>query len=176
MERFSPLLIAQARYRLGPLAAEVGAEDVAAEAWLVALPRLDRIEEQGGRFTPVFLRYLGGLVRNVANNHLRAALRRKARGEEASPFSLPEEHSASQSGVVSRAAGNELARRVASCLGQLSEEQRTVVILRGIEGRSNEEAAELLGEIANTVSRRYRRALQRLRECLPGSVFDELES
>jgi DNA-directed RNA polymerase specialized sigma24 family protein len=49
-----------------------------------------------------------------------------------------------------------------------------VVVLRGIEGLSNKEAAEEMDEASTNVSHRYRRALAKLRDRLPRSVFQDL--
>lgn len=178
VERFSPLLKAQAAYRLGPtLAGRVDPEDVVAEAWLVTLRRLGDLVPRDERFTPVLLRFLARVVQNVANARMRSFLRDGG----TAPLAGSEEEpgvdlSASITGAVSRAAGNELARKIDECIATLDEPQRQVVILRGIEGRANEEVAEILGELPNTVAQRWRRALQKLRDALPRSVFDELEA
>jgi DNA-directed RNA polymerase specialized sigma24 family protein len=49
-----------------------------------------------------------------------------------------------------------------------------VVILRAVEGLTTLEAAQELGEAPNTVSHRYRRAIEKLRAIVPNSLFDEL--
>jgi len=49
-----------------------------------------------------------------------------------------------------------------------------VILFRAVEGLSNQDAARELGELPTTISHRYRRALTRLREALPGSVLDEM--
>jgi DNA-directed RNA polymerase specialized sigma24 family protein len=58
-------------------------------------------------------------------------------------------------------------------LASLDEPARATLILRGIEGLGNAEAAALLGELPNTVSHRYQRALDQLRQRLPDSIFHE---
>ena len=60
-------------------------------------------------------------------------------------------------------------------LAQLPAEEREVVVLRGIEQLPNREVAKMLGVDDSAVTRRFQRALQRLRELLPGSLFDEME-
>lgn len=177
VERFSPLLRAQAVHRLGPvLAGRIDPDDVVSEAWLVTLRRLGDLVPRDERFTPVLLRFLASVVQNVANARMRGFFRDRGAGGEASSSQVSAEWSATITGAVSQASGNELARRIAACLAGLDDAHRQVVILRGVEGRSNEEVAEELGEKANTVAQRYRRAIQKLRTCLPRSVFDELES
>ena len=83
-ERFSPLLLSQARFRLGPvLSARIDAEDVVAEAWLTALGKLGDLTPRDGRYTPVLLRFLAkieALQRDIPDG-LRSAQREVCRGE-----------------------------------------------------------------------------------------------
>ena len=48
-----------------------------------------------------------------------------------------------------------------------------IIILRGIEQQPTEQVAEILGITPKAVSKRYSRALQRLRDSLPESVSSE---
>jgi DNA-directed RNA polymerase specialized sigma24 family protein len=49
-----------------------------------------------------------------------------------------------------------------------------VLLLRGIEQLPNKEVARLLGVDDATATRRYQKALERMRQALPGSIFAEL--
>lgn len=174
VERFSPLLVAQARFRMGPrLRARVAPEDVVQDVWALALPRLAELAAREGRSTPVLLRFLGTAVLHRVND----LLRRHAHGAaeldaEGSPFaSLP----ADTRGPLTRAIRGESRALVLAAIDELEERDRTLVVLRGIEQRGNEEAAELLGLAPNTAAQAYRRALERLRKRLEASVFDEFE-
>lgn len=51
-------------------------------------------------------------------------------------------------------------------LGRLRPDDRTIVVLKVIEGYSHEEIAELLGIRRNAAEVRYHRALKRLREAM----------
>ena len=53
---------------------------------------------------------------------------------------------------------------------------REIILLRGIEELSTKSVAMLLELSPDAVYKRYRRALQKLRARLPGSVFDEIEA
>jgi RNA polymerase sigma factor (sigma-70 family) len=181
VERFSPLLEAQARYRLGPTpSSQTTPEDVMHEAWLATLPRLGDFVAREGRYTPVLLSYLGKTVCGLATNHLRRHLTRSARHQAlgrtpaGSATAISEQISARVRSVISLVAASELRQRIAAILAGLDPAAREVLILRGIEGRSNQEAAAELGEKPNTIAQRYRRALADLRARLPDSVFDEL--
>jgi DNA-directed RNA polymerase specialized sigma24 family protein len=52
----------------------------------------------------------------------------------------------------------------------------TPLLLRGIEQQSHQTVALLLDLTPQAVSMRFTRALDRLREQLPGSIFDELDA
>lgn len=164
----NPLLLRAARYRLGPLAAGAhAAEDLVQDAWLVALPKLPSLTPRDGRWTPVLLRYLSTTILHRARNILRQQARR-ATHESTS------QRPSDLSGAVTRAMQRELSVEVDEALGKLSEDERAVVLLRGVEQHSNHDVGTMLGCSAEAVSKRYQRALARLRGLLPRSVFDEL--
>ena len=77
---------------------------------------------------------------------------------------------------VTKASRDEVGAALDECLASLPEKDRAVVLLRAVEGLSNQEAAEEIGEPATTVSHRYRRALEKLRRIVPNSFLDELSS
>jgi RNA polymerase sigma-70 factor, ECF subfamily len=64
---------------------------------------------------------------------------------------------------------------VRQALGQLDEVDREVLVLRNLEGLSNQESARVLGVDPATASRRYGRAVIRLREVLVRSGFTGTE-
>jgi RNA polymerase sigma factor (sigma-70 family) len=84
------------------------------------------------------------------------------------------EFSAEQSGVVSRALRNERHEAVREALDSLEPKDREVVLLRGVEQVPAKAAAVVIGVSEEAVSKRFRRALAKLRARLPGSVFDEI--
>ena len=63
--------------------------------------------------------------------------------------------------------------RVHAKIAELSEKDREVIVLRGIEQLPNTRVAEKLGESTAAVAMRYGRALKKLRSMLPESVFHE---
>ena len=63
----------------------------------------------------------------------------------------------------------ELAYQLRQAMAGLSEQDREVLLLRGFEGLTNEEAGLILGIEPAAVSKRYTRALLRLRK-LMGAV------
>jgi RNA polymerase sigma-70 factor (ECF subfamily) len=175
VDRLSPLLLSQARYRLGPrLARHHAAEDVVQETWAVALPRLSELEARAGRETPAVLRFLSTTVLQLVNNLARKHARRAAVAPEAGTEEEPEPVREGP-GVVTLADRSETHQRVLALVEELSDAQRAVFVLRGIEQHDTETVARLLDLTPNAVSLRYNRALRELRARLPGTVFEELE-
>jgi RNA polymerase sigma factor (sigma-70 family) len=172
--------MAQAVYRLGPsLAARIDAEDAVSEMWLVALRRRFDIRPGDAGSTPRLLAFLSTTLLNVINHRLRTPSRRK-REVQAPSFTssgvqgIDTVQAAEITTVVTRAFRSEVGGLLASSLASLPEHDQVVIVLRGIEGLTNDEATQELGERPNTVAQRYRRALQKLRALMPGSVFDEM--
>ncbi len=177
VRRFSPLLRAQAAYRLGgEVARVVDPDDLVSEAWLVGLRKLPTLDLGDRRCTPAVLGYLAQVVRYLANNALRAHLRRQER--EPAGFDEGEGGAApvgqESTSIVRRAARREVSDRVEAALDTLDAQARAIVVLRGVEGLRNHEVAELLGALPTTISHRYQRALRTLRERIPESVFMDL--
>ncbi len=184
VERFSPPLRQMILRRLGP-SGEAGldsaVEDVVADVWLWALPRLGNIRpsERDGRYTPALMKYLAMRALGAANDLLERRLRRGRREEplkdDAAALESEQPLVRAVRDAMSEASARELRAKFDAALAALDAESREVVILRGFEGLSNVEAAEELGQKPNTVAQRFKRALERLRKLLPASIFDELE-
>lgn len=174
--RFTPLLLECARYRLGAtLQRHYDAEDIVNELWMSMIPRLGDLVPRDGRMTPVLLHFLTRALIGRVNNALRKfVIRPAARGGVAEQ--VPSELAAQVTGLLTRLRQDERAERLVATLDQLSPDDRRIVILRGIEQLSNQDAARELGIAPATAATRYHRALQRLRTLLPDSVFSELES
>jgi len=179
VDRFSPLLLAQASYRLARgLQGHYEPEDLVAEVWSVALPRLAGAPATEDGTTTALLRFLGTTliykVNNLMRKHLRGTRIVREGDLQESGRDAMARLSADVTGVVTRAVQREQRGEVARALSELDPLDREVVILRGVEQSANETVARLLDMKPNTVSRRYRRALEKLRDRLPDSVFAEL--
>ena len=171
--RFGPLLRAQAHYRLGPrLLARVEPEDVVQDVWATALPRLSGLALRDGRSTPVLLRFLSTTLLHRVNNLLRRAA---TAPPPAQPQDEPPEPAAATGGPLTRAMDREEARLLLQAIDELDDRDRELVVLRGIEQLDNGAVATQLGISANAAAQAWRRALERLRARLPGSVFAELD-
>ena len=130
------------------------AEDVAQEAFLAAIRRLDRFDRHRS-FAP----WLGAIVANRAIDSIRA---RSARREVAEPEPGP------QSGAESAPPLGRYSEEVLAALSALSPEQRVVVVMRYVLEYTPGEIARALELPRGTVNSRLRRGLDvlesRLRE------------
>lgn len=130
------------------------AEDVAQEAFLVALRRLDDCrnpEKFGG--------WLMTIVRNRARNLLR---RENLRATEP----IPESASSSRPGPDRDTERAELRGRLSDALDELDEVQREVVLLHDLEGWKHREIAEHLDMPSGTVRSHLHHARKALRTIL----------
>jgi RNA polymerase sigma-70 factor (ECF subfamily) len=174
--RFTPLLRAQAAWRLGSLQAQCAPEDVVAEAWLVALRRLPDLVTGEGPATRRLMAFLGTTILHITNHRIDQHLRKRVvpvPQPASSGGDVGRQLSDTVTGAVTRAARNETAAIIEATLAELEPRDREVIILRIVEGLSNQDTAARLGETPNTVSHRYRRALEKLRRALPEAVLDE---
>ncbi|MFG0316720.1 MAG: RNA polymerase sigma factor, partial [Planctomycetota bacterium JB042] len=76
--------------------------------------------------------------------------------------------------AASRLARDETRDEVGRALAGLSPEDRELVVLRGVEQHPPRDLARLLGVRPNTISARYRRALEKLRRLLPPDLVADL--
>jgi RNA polymerase sigma factor (sigma-70 family) len=177
VEKFSPLLLASASYRLsGRLRRVCDPEDLVNDVWLVALGRLADLEPRDGRYTPVLLRFLSSTLLNKLNNLFRKHVLDKPRNLESSgldddPVARVE---SPWTGVITRVARREAGAAVSQCLEQLSDRDRELIILRGVEQHPYREIAVITGRDPKALAVEYWRGIGKLRKALPRSVFAEL--
>jgi RNA polymerase sigma-70 factor, ECF subfamily len=69
-----------------------------------------------------------------------------------------------------------LERAAMRCLTQLPGEQQEVIVLKIWHGYTFEEIGDLIELSPNTVAGRYRYGMQKLRACLNGADYEQLES
>jgi RNA polymerase sigma factor (sigma-70 family) len=175
-ERVGPLLSAQVNLRLGKeFRGRIAPEDIIADAWLIAIPALSDLKARKGRYTPVLLSYLSTSCVNIINNQIRALLRQGIpEGDgNASETVLLDRLAGSVAGVVTDATNKELSIQIAEAIQSLPDRDHQVVVHRAIEGQAIKTIAEKMELEPDTVSQVYRRAVQKLRNTLPNSVFDE---
>lgn len=101
--------------------------------------------------------------RNRALNYRRSLWRRLRREVESHRwFERGEGHSPQEQAAM-------------RCLARLPQEQREVIVLKIWHERTFEEIGELLDLSPNTVAGRYRYGMQKMRTCLTGADYEELE-
>jgi RNA polymerase sigma-70 factor, ECF subfamily len=175
VRRLHPLLLALARRRLlRTLGHDRLAEDLAQDAWATALPRLPDLPDRDGRATPVVLKFLA----TTMFHRLREILRRRATsGRDDGGDDAFASVADADDGVVTRVMREEARGVVSRALEELDDDDREILLLRGAEGRPYAEIAVAVAVAVaeNTLAQRYRRALGKLRERLPNSVFDAFE-
>jgi RNA polymerase sigma-70 factor (ECF subfamily) len=123
-----------------------GAEDIAQEAFLAALRRLDGFDRRRP-FAP----WLHRIVVNRAIDFVRSRSARREVSGAALPEPAAEAHTALEDGTV-------------AALARLGPDQRAVVVLRHLLGYTPGQIAALLDLPRGTVNSRLRRALDELAE------------
>jgi RNA polymerase sigma-70 factor, ECF subfamily len=144
------------RYARALLGDRARAEDLVQDCLERAWGRLHLWREGSNLRTWLFT-----IMHNLHANHARTASRR--------PQTVPMD----ESGLAAPTrAAQEDGLEVASievALAQLSDEQRQVILLVGLEGMSYQEAASVLGVPIGTVMSRLHRGRERLRQLLTGA-------
>ncbi|MBN9738192.1 MULTISPECIES: RNA polymerase sigma factor [unclassified Pseudonocardia] len=142
------------------------AEDLAADALLRAYRALcgyaaERIGEL--RVRP----WLLTILRNTARNRARDAARRPPPPPRLDPLDAgPPDDPSPEPGPAEQAERGELQRALGAALGELSEVQRTAVVLRHVHGLPTAEVAQVLGCAEGTAKSHVSRGLARLRTVL----------
>jgi len=139
---------------LGVTGSHEDAEDVAQDAFVTALRRLDECrdpERFGGWFMTI--------VRNQARNSRRREARRTVEV-------LPESAEAGGAGPAGDAELAELRRQLEGALAELPEVRREVILLHDVEGWKHHEIAQRLGLPAGTVRSHVHFARKALRQRL----------
>jgi RNA polymerase sigma-70 factor (ECF subfamily) len=162
--------------RLDPrLGGRVSASDVLQEAYVDALKRVDHFLEKPDMSVFVWLRLVAGQrLIDVHRQHLGAQMRNA--GQEvsihghgtigASSACLARELVGRISSPSHEAQRHELFDQLQSAMNQLDPIDREVLSLRHFEELSNNETAEILGIEKAAASKRYVRALERLKDLL----------
>lgn len=172
-EEQKPRLTRMVTLRMHPkVRARIGASDVVQDAYLEVFKHVDEYVRDPRM--PFFLwmrRIVGQRLTKAHRFHLDAQ-RRDARQEapaerrmpEASTFAMAgilQDQSPSPSAVAARA---ETRDRLIDMLDQMNEIDREVLSMRHFEEMTNEEVAEELGLGKHAASKRYIRALKRLKD------------
>jgi RNA polymerase sigma-70 factor (ECF subfamily) len=166
--------------RLDPrMRARVDPSDVVQEAQLEASRRLDDFLKQPSLPFRLWLRQIAyDRLVMLRRHHFGAARRTVTRDlplPERSSLLLAQQLLAAGSAPSQKLIKREFVRRVREAVSQLPDGDREVLVLRNLEGLSNQETAQVLHMDPATASRRYGRAVLRLREILLQSGLMESE-
>lgn len=159
-EHFPPVYRFIAR-RVGPALAE----DLAAETFATAYRRRASFEPRRGSLRS----WLYGIATNLVRNHWRAEQHLLALDARLVPEA---DQPDSAEGVDQRVVIAMLAPRLAAALGELTRDQRDVLLLHAWAELSHDEIAAALGIAPGTVRSRLSRARGLLREHLGDFDFD----
>ena len=170
-----PRLLRMVQLRLdSSLRRRLDPTDIVQEAWLEVVRRFPQWCEQDALPFQVWLRLitsqaLAQAQRRHLSAHMRDALREVPARENrlsVSAASAADAFVASATSPTQAAQRDEVRARVLAALEELDEIDREIVALRHFEGLSNEEAAAELGIEPAAASKRFVRALVRLRPAL----------
>jgi RNA polymerase sigma-70 factor (ECF subfamily) len=157
--------------RLDPrMRPRVDASDVVQEAQLEASQRLGDFLERRPMAFRLWLRKTTLerllMLRRFHRDAARRSVEREMALPDRSAFALVQHLFAPGSSPSKRAERLETARQVRDVMGQLSEPDREILLMRNLEALSNQEVAQVLQIEPVAASKRYGRALLRLRSLL----------
>jgi RNA polymerase sigma factor (sigma-70 family) len=167
VQRFTPVLFAQALERGAGGRLGIDPEELVQEVWSRAVPRILYLDVTNRRATPTVVAFLSSTLKNACLEQARRRLREGRYLEQAAgEAGLP--------GVVERVCTREAQAILLDALEHLAPVERRILVLRAIEQMPAAEVAEAVGLSVEATHKRYQRALAHLRKRLPGSVFDDL--
>jgi RNA polymerase sigma-70 factor (ECF subfamily) len=181
LDRHRPYLLRLIELRLDPrMQGRVDPSDVVQEAQMEACRRLDAYLDRPPMPFRLWLRQIAfDRLLMLRRYHLGAARRSVERElplPERSSLLLAKQLFATGSTPSQQVVKREFTRRVREAVRQLPDGDREVLALRNLEGLSNQETAQVLEIDPATASRRYGRAVLRLRDILVQSGLMESES
>jgi RNA polymerase sigma-70 factor, ECF subfamily len=154
-----PIVMRYCRARIGRLDRSfASADDVVQEVCLSVVSALPGYRDQG----QPFLAFVYGIAQHKVADAHRAAARNRS-------LPVPEvpDRPERGAGPEQRVLQDELKGQLDRLLGELSDKQREIVVLRVIVGLSAEETADLVGSTPGAVRVAQHRALARLRKMMP---------
>lgn len=179
--RHRPELRRLVQLRLDPrLRPRLDPSDVVQEAQIEALRRLDDYLREPPMPFRVWLRQITYdrllLARRQHVGAERRTVERDMPLPDRSSVLLAQQLLAGGSSARERLATRELARRVNRAIAQMAETDREILLMRNFEGLTNQEVSQVLGISSMVASKRYGRALLRLRKILLDQSLPEAES
>jgi RNA polymerase sigma-70 factor (ECF subfamily) len=180
LDRHRPYLRRLIEVRLDPkMRARVDPSDVVQEAQLEASRRLKNYLKQPPMPFRLWLRQIAYDRLLMLWRHHVGAVRRTVKRDlplpDRSSLLLAQQLLAPGSAPNQQLVKREFVRRVREAVSQLPDGDREVLVMRNLEGLSNQETAQILQIDPATASRRYGRAVIRLRQILLQSGLTESE-
>jgi RNA polymerase sigma factor (sigma-70 family) len=184
VERFTPALLLQAERRMGDtLRRHVEPTDLVDDVWLVAIRRMPDLHPVEGRAVRVLMRFLGTVLLRHIRDVYEKLLRRAALGsaldrvgkDAQSSIERLSQISSSATGSVSGLIRAERLAAIRAAIDELDPLEREIVTSRAIEGASAADVAAELELTPNHLGVTLHRAIRKIRERLPDSVFDDLD-
>jgi RNA polymerase sigma-70 factor (ECF subfamily) len=164
--RYSPRVFGYLYQRLNGNTEE--AEDLTAEVFTKVYEKIDGYQVQGAPLSAWLFR--------IAHNRLIDSVRRRPRQAQVALDDAPQLAAGPVFGGIDQAVALE---EIKVGLARLTEEQRQVIVLRFLEGKSLAETAAVVGRNEDAVKKLQSRGLASLRrgiECLSGCWRVELET
>ena len=156
VETFAPKLYRYAVYQLGEHSA---AEDLVSETVTRMLEKIDGYRHVGAPFQT----WLFSIARNLIRDSHRSRRRAEVISLDASIESIEIQRLGANDGSIDGFADRDALVRM---MGNLTDEQRQILILRIVEGWEPQEIASLLGRSIDSVKSMQYRALQAMRRQL----------
>lgn len=148
----------------------VDPSDVVQEAQLEATRRMDSYLAEPPMAFRIWLRQITYdrllMLRRKHSQAARRSVQRESPLPERSSVQLAQQIFADGSTPSEHLVQHELSRRVQEALSQLSDADREIILMRNFEELSNQDVADVLSLDPATASKRYGRALLRLRSAL----------
>jgi RNA polymerase sigma-70 factor (ECF subfamily) len=167
----APALITWARVRLaGPARRWIEPEEFAQEVWVRALTGQGTYDPERGPFRA----WVFGIATNLMIEVLRQVGRfGGGRRSPRDPTTAGVSRVMDQATAVSRrVARDEFLRAFSDHVATLPEDERTLLIFRGLEGLSHQEVADRMGTTREAVMKRWQRLRERLMtEALPPDLL-----
>ncbi len=162
-ERLAPAAATWVRLRLsGAVKDRCPPEDFLQELWFRAFRAYPTFDPARGEFRT----WLFAIAQNLLIEILRSMARRAGPAREAFPFSeVPDDATA----VSRRACKDEAVRSFAAAVGSLDDEERELLLWRGLEGLSHDEIATRLKTSRDAVMKRWQRLRDRIEPWLPAA-------
>lgn len=167
-DRIAPALHSWARLRIPPsLRALLCADDVVQEVWMRAFASFGGYDAEQGSFR----RWIFGIARHALLKQMRGAGRRSGgEGYRSGAFDFGNLRDRATA-VSLRVRRDEGVEKLVRSLDELPEEDRELILLRGLEGNSHQEVAAQLGTSDASVRKRWERLRKQLDALRPPAEF-----